>query len=312
MNFCCHVSRDVLASVMFLIASGLAQAEISITLNNSFIEKYKNRATINAQFIVDHSKGKPNPGSKDGDMHIAGRDPKNIGMPAVAELMNAGDHLDAVQIANDAQGTGQPVAVTGAWRIWNEHGGDNQFVQGKKVAAASTSNPDHVFEIHPVLSIGGVALHESFKDIPGYSPKLPENAFPMYEQVRSTIVPTSGKTTVISNGIGYNYVKFQMVLNEKPFAISDGAVAFARVQDLGGHLILRKKRMVFVKDTPPEIATRSLGEGSCLQVLGIPRVDLALVSWRVGHRNDPRKPLTWNLPYEIIVVGVYQEPCEED
>jgi hypothetical protein len=25
-----------------------------------------------------------------------------------------------------------------------------------------------------------------------------------------------------------------------------------------------EKRMIFVKDTPPEVATRSLGEGSCL------------------------------------------------
>lgn len=312
MRFCGHVRSGVVAGAVFLVIVGVAHAEISVTLNNSFIEKYKNRATIDAQFIVDHSKGQPNSGSKDGDMHIAGRDPKNIGMPAVAELMNAKDHLDAVQIANDAEGTGQPVAVTGAWRIWNEHGGDNQFQQGKKVAAASTSNPDHVFEIHPVSSIGGVALHASFKDIPGYSPKLPENAFPMYEQVRSTIVPTSGKTTIISNGIGYNYVKFQMVLNEQPFAISDGAVASAKVQDLEGHLLLRSKRMVFVKNTPPEVATRDLDEGSCLQVLGIPRVDLALVSWRVKNHNDPRKPLTWNLPYEIIVVGVYPEPCEED
>ena len=297
---------------LLLTATGSAYAEISITLNNTFIEKYKNRATIDVEFVVDHSKGAPNAASKDGDMHFAGRDAKNIGLPTVAELVNAKDHLDAVQIANDAQGTNQPVKVSGAWRIWNEHGGDNQFVQGKKIAAATTSNPDHVFEIHPVVSIGDLSLHDSFKEIPGYTPKQAENAFPMYEQVRSTITPGSGKTTILSGGIGYNYVKFQMVLNEKPFKLIDGAVASASVQDLTGHLILRKKRMVFVKDTPPEVAVRGLGEGACLQVLGIPRIDLALVSWRVAHRSDVRKPLTWNLPYEIIVIGLYAEPCEED
>ena len=302
----------IAAVVVLLFMVGKAYAEISITLNNAFIEKYKNRATIDADFVVDHSKGQPNAASKDGDMHFAGRDAKSIGMPAVAELVNARDHLDAVQKANDAQGTNKPVKVTGAWRIWNEHGGDNQFVQGKKIAAATTSNPDHVFEIHPVVSIDDLALHDSFKDIPGYTPKLAENAFPMYEQVRSTITPGNGKTTILSSGIGYNYVKFQMVLNEKPFTLSDGAVASASVQDLAGHLILRKKRMVFVKDTPPEIAVRALGDSACLQVLGIPRIDLALVSWRVAHRTDLRKPLTWNLPYEIIVVGVYDEPCEAD
>ena len=297
---------------LLLIVTNSSYAEISITLNNKFIEKFKNRATIDVEFVIDISKGAPNAASKDGDMHFAGRDAKNIGLPTVAELVNAKDHLDAVQIVNDAQGTNLPIKVSGAWRIWNEHGGDNQFIQGKKIAASTTSNPDHVFEIHPVVSIGNLSLHNSFKDIAGYTPKQAESAFPMYEQVRSTITAGNGKTTILSSGIGYNYVKFQMVLNEKPFKLMDGAVASASVQDLAGHLILRKKRMVFVKDTPPEVAVRDLGEGACLQVLGIPRIDLALVSWRVAHRTDVRKPLTWNLPYEIIVVGLYAEPCEED
>jgi len=59
--------------------------------------------------------------------------------------MNAKNHLDAVDAANSAAGTGSAVQISGAWRIWNEHGGDNIFVQGKPVAAAQTSNPDHVF-----------------------------------------------------------------------------------------------------------------------------------------------------------------------
>ena len=78
MNYRRHVGRGVLVGAVFVVTAGLAHAEISITLNNSFIEKYKNRAIIDSQFIVDHSKGKPNPVSKDGDMHISGRDPKNI------------------------------------------------------------------------------------------------------------------------------------------------------------------------------------------------------------------------------------------
>jgi len=31
----------------------------------------------------------------------------------------------------------------------------------------------------------------------------------------------------------------------------------------------------------------------------------------VKNRSDERDPLNWNLPYEIIVVGVYPELCEE-
>ncbi|MDH4290099.1 MAG: hypothetical protein OEW27_10435 [Aquincola sp.] len=309
-----HIALIVRGMVFWLalLPFGQALAEISITLNNSFIEKYKNRATIDAKFIVDHSKGKPNPASKDGDMHVAGRDAKNIGMAAVAEIMNAKNHPDAVEAANNAAGTNSPISISGAWRIWNEHGGDNVFVQGKPIAAAQSSNPDHVFEIHPVTEIGGIDIRASFQPIPGYDAKKPEDAFPRYENVRSKIIPKSGKVTIVSNGIGYNYVNFQMVLNEKPFKISDGAVAKARIQDQEGHLLLRNKRMVFVKDTPPEVAVRDGKGGDCLRVLGIPRLDLALVAWRVKNRGDEREPLNWNLPYEIIVVGVYPEPCEED
>jgi hypothetical protein len=45
-----------------------AHAEVSITLKSSFMKEYKDRATISAD-LIDHTKGKPNPESKDGDMH---------------------------------------------------------------------------------------------------------------------------------------------------------------------------------------------------------------------------------------------------
>jgi hypothetical protein len=48
--------------------------------------------------------------------------------------------------------------------------------------------------------------------------------------------------------------------------------------------------------------------GECILVLGIPRVDLALVSWRIRHGGDA---LRWSLPYEIIAVGVYDDEPKE-
>jgi hypothetical protein len=99
---------------------------------------------------------------------------------------------------------------------------------------------------------------------------------------------------------------------EKPFPVSDGSFVYAKVRDWDGELVARKKRMVFVKDTPPELAVRDLKRGDCIRALGIPRLNLALVSWRV--RNSEAKPdvLGWNLPYEIIVVGVYPSDCQKD
>ena len=56
--------------------------------------------------------------------------------------------------------------------------------------------------------------------------------------------------------------------------------------------------------------------GDCLHVLGIPRVDLALVSWCAKHAIERPEVLTWSMPYEIVVVGEYDSvipaaECEE-
>lgn len=45
-----------------------------------------------------------------------------------------------------------------------------------------------------------------------------------------------------------------------------------------------------------------------LVVMGMPRIDLALVSWRARNADNRPEALTWNLPYEMIVVGVYEDP----
>lgn len=299
------------AIVLINLDSGEARAEISLTLKNSFIEKYKNRTSITDECVVDHSKGKPNPASADGDMHAAVRC-REIALPLVAEIMNAKDHGDAIDLSKVHEADGTKVSIQGAWRIWNEHGGDQVFKQGSPVAKADTTNPDHVFEIHPITEFGSIDLRSSFKPIPGYTPKVPEDAFHRYENTRSKIVPSKTTTTITSGGLGYNYVAFQMELSERPYAVEDGSFAYAKVRESSGHVLLRKKRMVFVKDTPPEIAVRNGKAGDCFRVLGIPRLDLALVSWRVKAAKSNPDVLTWNLPYEIIVVGIYNSACEVD
>src|SRR5438067_2867868 len=67
------------------------QGGIHITLRNAFITEYKNRATIDTTYTVDKAHPHPNPASKDGDLHIAGRAPE-AGLPIVAEIMNAKFH----------------------------------------------------------------------------------------------------------------------------------------------------------------------------------------------------------------------------
>src|ERR1700741_3543678 len=106
--------------VAYILGFSTLPAQISITLNNSFIEKYKNRVSIDAKFTVDKAHEHPNSPSKDGDLHIAGRS-SEVKLPIVAEIMNAGFENDAVQTIHDHEGTANQVGLKGAWRLWCEH-----------------------------------------------------------------------------------------------------------------------------------------------------------------------------------------------
>jgi hypothetical protein len=81
--------------------------------------------------------------------------------------------------------------------------------------------------------------------------------------------------------------------------------------------VARGVRVGFVEGSDPDKKQQQLNEGVCMKVLGIPRVDLALVSWRIEHKDNPDFPdaLRWSLPYEIIAVGIFGDkpkPCGDD
>jgi hypothetical protein len=107
----CGLSLSLRTIAVLLLAPVLAQSQIIITLNNSFIEQFKNRATITATFTVDKAHAHPNPPAKDGDMHIAGRAPE-IELPTVAEIMNAAMESSAVNLIHSVEGTGKTVQIT--------------------------------------------------------------------------------------------------------------------------------------------------------------------------------------------------------
>lgn len=293
-------------SVCLWCAAPSLYAEITIVLNDDFVEQYKLHASITADFTIDKAHARPNTAKKDGDMHVAGRS-DDVGLPIVAEIMNAKYEKPAVDLVHDREGTGSSVTLSGAWRLWCEHGGDSEQRQGEPLQPFTTTNPDHVFEIHPVTSVGGIDVTRSLTPITGYEPKEANQAFTAYENVRCEIDPTGPTTTITTTMAGYNYVEFQMELIDTPLWVDDGAFAFASVRDLDGELIIRKRRMVFLKDTPPYRSLQAAAIGDRLHVLGIPRISLSLVSWRAEHAATVPDALTWNLPYEIMVAGVYRE-----
>jgi hypothetical protein len=248
-------------------------------------------------------------------MHIAGRDPKAIGLATVAEIMNAKFQMKAVNRIHAVEKKGKPIRISGAWRLWCEHGGTKAQVQGTPLDPFPTTNPDHVFEIHPITRIDDIDLLDSFKPIKGFATKDAHDAFVNYENLTCKISEGNGTATLTTHMGGYNYVEFVLELNEdpRPMPGMDGTYVLAQVRDLEGELLVRNRNMVFVKDTAPEAAVKEKKKGARLHVLGIPRISLKLVDWRLENKGEPHNALTWTtLPYEIIVVAVYPSAPEGD
>jgi len=57
--------------------------------------------------------------------------------------------------------------------------------------------------------------------------------------------------------------------------------------------------------TAPAQRVSTMQAGDTLEVLEMPRINLAILSWRVRNAGSRPEVLTWNLPYEMIVVGAY-------
>jgi hypothetical protein len=289
-----------------------AYADIEITLKNSFIEKFKNRATIDANFTVVKAHHSPNSPSKDGDLHASGQAPE-IGLAAVAEVMNARFEQPALDLIHQSEETGQALQVNGIWRLWCEHGGDVAFKQFASFPPITTTNPPHVFELHPLLKVNDQNVEDSFKPIDGFVYKDAERAFRSYENLKSHITPGTTETTITTTMAGFNYVEFVLQLNEDPtHTIEDGLTVMASVLDLQGELLVRNRRMVFAAGTAPFEKVRALHQGDTVHVVGIPRINLSLLSFRVANRATTPGILDWSLPYEMVVVAAFDDVVEPE
>ena len=282
------------------------QAQIEISLRKTFIDSLKNSISINSDYFVVKAHKSANPGSKDGDLHVAGYD-NIIGMATVAEIMNAKKYKAALKVIHDNEGKNTPVPMHGAWRIWCEHpGSEGSFKQGKKSAMnnITTTNPDHAFEIHPVLSVGDNDLTPSLKKITGFKYKDVTNAFNAYSNVRCKLKEKGDHIVIQTNGIGYNYVDFWIeIVDTSQFVVSDGRFVMCSVMDKNGEVLVSKMRMAFPLNSPAEKKVRTKQQGDKMHVVGIPRISLALVAYRISHADDFENILEWNLPMEMIIVS---------
>lgn len=277
-----------------------------ITLRSSLVESIKNSTSIATDFqVIGASRvHKIGAGGDDGDIHIGGI-AEDIGLPCVVEVMNAKGN-PAVDRAKELADDQQTVRAVGAWRLWCEHPGVAQ-VQFDTRFRGPPSNPDHVLEIHPATKFDALNLTSTFQPIPNYTAYDARKAFTYYESVPCKLEVDDDQETITirTPQARYNYAEFRIKIeDDAPLITSDGRFLRCTVLDDQGGTVASNRRMVFVKGTPPEKQARSLQKGNIMRVLGIPRMNLAVFSWRARQARTRPEVLTWRLPYEMIIVAV--------
>jgi hypothetical protein len=281
--------------------------EIAITLKNTFLEAYKDRVTIDVALTVDMADRKPHPAVFDGDFHLAGRAPQ-VGLPVVAEIQNAASEREAVDRVRRVAGSGQPLKIAGAWRIWSEHVGNAAEIQEEDFPSTAGTNPDHVFELHPVTRLGEIGLLESLRPVEGYRPGRADVIFRSLVKIPCRILPGADTTTIVTLKKQFIDVEFLLEAGkEQHQVVSDGRFVTAAALNLKGVLLAPKVRMVFVEGSPPEKIVRFLPPGGRLHVFGLPRINLAEIASRAATSGDQPALLTRSLPYEIVIAGVYDD-----
>ncbi len=300
---CALIARR--ATVDYLAVDSAVSAGIKIDLYRSFVEKYKDRVTIQARFTVDQSSKAPFPNFFDGDFHFAGRSPQ-VGFPMVGEIANGTGEPAAIELVHQAEAQHRPLELTGVWRVWPEHAGGAKEAQGEANPPLDSSNPAHVFEIHPVVRIGRLSLLDSFRPVKGFKPGAARAELELYENVPCALTVNAKTVSILTKKGLYNDVEFLLEATaEPPQVVPDGRFMIAAVRDLKGDLVVARRRMVLVKGTAPELAARRLKTGERLQVWGIPRVDFAEISRRAAAAATHPAELQQTLPYEIIVIGLF-------
>jgi hypothetical protein len=292
-------------ALLALLAAPLRATEI--LLKNAWIDAHKNRVTMDLTFRVEKAHARPNPigeKSDDGDMHLAGRSTQ-VGLPMVVEIVNAAldDHAPLLASIKEAVSRRANVQMSGVWRVWFEHPGSKPQTQGQRVPAPPHTNPDHVFEIHPVTRWIDDPLDESFVPIEGFAAHDAGTAFARYEKMVVTIAKGRSFTSLETKAIGFNYTEFIMVLTSAAKKVDDGLMALARVADLNGKILVNSpRRMVFTAGTRPAALVAKAKRGSKFKALGIPRLNLERLMMKAeaaaGEAVDVQGA------YEMIVVGI--------
>jgi len=310
--------------ILGLIIQSVAFSQSTVTFRRSFIDSFKNRITITADYDVWYTHHAAKDDADDGDIHCSGYD-KKIGLATVAEIMNAKNEQQAIDVLIAHEGKGQSnnptVSITGVWRLWPEHMGSGSTIKqgttySKTEIQSKTTNPDHVFEIHPVTNLEGMDLTHSLKNIgPDYVPKKWKSSYGKFRVKAFSISSTSKFISFSTKQIGENYIDMWIRIDSL-WEVEDGAFAYCTTMDSDfdpGHdeindkKITNRTRIAFVKDSETYNKAIEQGVGGILHILGTPRINLAILSWREWVSPQRPEVKTWKLPFEIIADGLIND-----
>jgi hypothetical protein len=288
------------------ITSKVGPDHVITRLDRSFLEANRYRISLTTDVTVD-AAARINPKVFDGDIHIAVRTP-DVQLRLVAEIMNAKTAPAAVALVRNAEKSRAPLRMTGVLRFWPEHAIGLPHRQGEEVERLSNANPDHVFELHPVLRVGDLDLLATMKTVEGYRPGSASTTFETYQKSDLALRVVSNRVYLTTPAGLWNDVHFQLELTDAaPSVREDGRYLTARARDTDGILLVDSIRVVLVRDSPPERALRDRSAGTRFHVWGLPRVSFDGLVRLVAQTGSDTQWRTARLPYEILILGIYPE-----
>ena len=293
-----------LVSVLLTLFAGEPGHAGTVLLKNTWLKSHKNRVTATGNCHIDKSHQHPNgigTGGEDGDLHMACRC-SSIGLPMVAEIVNAANFDDAVATAKDAAAHKTMTQLTGVWRLWLEHPATNPQTQGAAVPIPGNTNPDHSFEIHPLMKIGSDDLDASFVTIPGYKAYAAKTAFQDYEKRTFQVSRAGAYTAIEGTKAKYNYAGFRFTVAGKPKKVADGWFVLATIDGV----VSDPRRMVAAEGTSPAALIATAQKGMRYQAVGVPRINLERIDDVIS--KHPHETIPVSAAYEMILVTLAKVP----
>lgn len=306
------MKKRMIAFLLFVVITCLnLSGQIVAEMPISFLKKHAKNVSAKTK-AWNIKVGPIHKEKDDGDVHFGVN--TELGFNTVGEIMNAKDEKEtSVKYLKEKGSNKDTVVLTGVWRIWCEHSGSEKYVHGKQ-DIVTTSNPNHIFEIHPITKIDDRNILGTIKRTDGFEYYTAAYAIPKYDDVPFSIRKKGSKVLITTKAAFYNYINMKIKVVDKPVESEDGNGLFVYCQILDDHyeVIAHKRKLVFLKDTEAYNKLKEMKEESVMEVYGMPRWNFSLILWRLENSKNDKSILDWNLPYEIVVTGYEKTEYFED